>query len=511
MRSSMNLTHLDRTLDSGDAMAALADALAQLPEQSGAARLALLLFIARCHGVMGAPVEALRAALQARALAVELGDVNGEAEALLDAGASHQRADEHAAAIGYFEQAEGLLQSIDDPHLHHGLLRRMGVSCSVLGRHDKALGYIERSIAVLPASAPAQDRMSSRNSLINAVSRRIDATLADAERLPAYEELLPRLEALIRDAAAEGCHRIALLARANYGTVLVRAGRYTEGIDYLGCLMADLAAAGLKGDMGAARGSIGTAYLKLGQHERAIETFREALDLLAAGSIAFQRDVWDGIAAAREALDQPREALAAFKCARALEQKLTDSSAVASLEKHEVRSDMARVTAELAKLADEDSLTGLANRRAAERALSLALEGPNPVPLVILFIDIDNFKSINDRFGHAMGDRVLRECAQLMRQGSRSGDIAARWGGEEFLLALVGADAARAGEIAERLRSAVERFDWAALDRTLGVTLSVGLASSFEATGRDPAALLALADARVYAAKTAGRNRVVAG
>ena len=269
----MDLAALDRTLDAGDARAALADALAQLPGQAGVARLKLLLFIARCHGVMGAPVEALRAALQARAQAVELNDVNSEAGALLAAGASHQRVDEHAAAIGYFEQAEGLLQSIDDPHLHHGLLRRMGVSCSMLGRHDKALGYIERSIAVLPASAPAQDRMSSRNSLINAHSRRIDATLeTDAERAQAYGVLLPRLEELIRDAAAEGCHRIALLARANYGTVLVRTARYAEGIDYLERLMVDLAAAGMKGDMGAAKGSIGTAYLKLGHHARAIGT-----------------------------------------------------------------------------------------------------------------------------------------------------------------------------------------------------------------------------------------------
>jgi diguanylate cyclase (GGDEF)-like protein len=508
----MDLTTLNRALDSGDSKSALSAALAQLPEHSGPERLQLLLFIARCHGVMGAPVEALRAALQARAQALELGNVNGEAEALLDAGASHQRVDEHAAAIGYFEQAESLLLSIDDPHLHHGLLRRMGVSCSLLGRHDKALGYIGRSIAVLPSGAPAQDRMSSRNSLINAHSRRIDATMkVDAEREAAYGALLPELEALIRDATAEDCHRIALLARANYGTVLVRAARYSDGIEYLGRLMGDLASAGLKGDMGAAKGSIGTAYLELGQYERAIETFREALDLLAAGSIAFQRDVWDGIAAAHEALDQPREALAAFKSARALERKLTDSSALASLEKHEVRSDMARVTAELAKLADEDSLTGLANRRAAERALSLALEGPNPVPLVILFIDIDHFKAINDRFGHAMGDRVLRECAQLMRQGSRSGDLAARWGGEEFLLTLIGADAARAVEIAERLRGAVEGFDWLALDHSLAVTLSIGLASSSEAGDGSVAALLALADGRVYAAKASGRNRVVAG
>src|SRR5688572_5229824 len=131
-----DLATLDRLLDGGDSRGALARAMELLPGAGGASRLALLLFVARCHGAMGAPVEALRASLQARATAVELQDVKAEAEALLDAGASHQRVDEHGAAIGYFEQAERLLQSIDDAHLHHGLLRRLGVSCSLLGRHE---------------------------------------------------------------------------------------------------------------------------------------------------------------------------------------------------------------------------------------------------------------------------------------------------------------------------------------------------------------------------------------
>jgi diguanylate cyclase (GGDEF)-like protein len=286
--------------------------------------------------------------------------------------------------------------------------------------------------------------------------------------------------------------------------VLVRTARYKDGIDYLGRLMHDLAAAGLKGDMGAAKGSIGTAHLKLGQFQRAIEVFREGLQLLEMGSPAFQREIWDGIAAAHEALDQPREALAAFKTARGLEQKLTDSSAVASLEKHEMRTGMASVTAELARLADEDSLTGLANRRAAERVLRVALGDANASPVALLFIDIDHFKAINDRFGHGMGDRVLRECAQLMRHSSRSQDIAARWGGEEFLLILHGRRcvACRRDRRAPAQRRRAVRLDHAR--SRLAVTLSIGLASSGEAAGHGAGALLALADARVYSAQGRG-------
>src|SRR3954470_18497051 len=105
----MDLADLNRKLDGGNAQEALAEALALLPPQSGQGRLRLLLLIARCHGVIGQPVEAFRASLQARALAFELGNAGGEVEALLDAGAAHQRVDEHAAAIAYFDQAERLL------------------------------------------------------------------------------------------------------------------------------------------------------------------------------------------------------------------------------------------------------------------------------------------------------------------------------------------------------------------------------------------------------------------
>ncbi len=506
---------LNARMDAGEVVGALATAIAQLPDIPRPERLPPLLLIARGHGIAGAPVDALRAALEARALAIERNDANAEAEALLLAGAAHQRVDEHAAAIGYFEQAEQLLAGSDDANLHHlqhGLLRRMGVSCSMLGRHDLALSYITRSIDILPPDTPPQDRMSSRNSLINAKSRRIDAALKrDPDQRAAYTVLLPEIAALAADAKREGCQRIADLALSNYGAMLVSSGQYEAGIARLRRAFDTFKASGLRADQGAAMGAIGKACLKLGQFDAAIDSYRQALAFLDGGSVAFQRDVWDGIAAAHEGLDAPREALAAYKSARALEQRLVDSTAVANLEQHELRSGMKRVTAELSRLADEDALTGLYNRRAAERALYEAFSRPDgTVPvLALLFIDLDHFKLINDQFGHAMGDTVLRECARQMRQSSRAADMAARWGGEEFVLILNDASRARASEIAERLRDAIASHDWARHDAALSVTCSIGLATAEE---RDPArvdALVALADARLYRAKQNGRNRVV--
>ena len=507
----MELTALEARLDNGDTAGALAEAEARLPESVAGDRLKLLLFVARGYGITGAPVDALRAALQARALAVEHADKKAEAEALLMAGATHQRVDEHAASLGYFDQAETLLEKLDEPHLLNGLFRRMGVSCSMLGRHDQALKYIDRSINIIPADASAQDRMSSRNSMINARSRRIDAIAkADPDQSAAYLALVPLAAALAADAEASGCHRIAVLAEANHGTLLVKAGRYQEGIDALRVAFEKIAVIGLRSDKGAAMGSIGTAYLKLGRFSEAIDAFRLARDFLDGGSIAFLRDTWDGIAAAHEGLGQLQEALAAYKSARALEQRLVDNAAVANLEKHELRSDMARVTAEMARLADEDALTGLQNRRATERMLEAAYRSARPQLLSLLFIDLDHFKQINDRYGHATGDAVLRECAQLMKQSSRGGDVAARWGGEEFLLLLINADLQHGTDVAERLRDAIAQHDWPRIHPELAVTTSIGLATSHEQPEKGVAALLALADERLYAAKKSGRNRVVA-
>jgi diguanylate cyclase (GGDEF)-like protein/PAS domain S-box-containing protein len=162
---------------------------------------------------------------------------------------------------------------------------------------------------------------------------------------------------------------------------------------------------------------------------------------------------------------------------------------------------------ELRRLAQEDMLTGIANRRAfsteAERALHAAER--SGLPLTLLLLDLDHFKRINDTHGHNVGDEVLRELAQRMLQVLRKSDLAGRWGGEEFSALLQGeAEAART--VAERLREAVagRPFDTGA--GPLAVTLSGGCAAW--RPGDTLAALVARADAALYAAKAQGRNQV---
>lgn len=148
----------------------------------------------------------------------------------------------------------------------------------------------------------------------------------------------------------------------------------------------------------------------------------------------------------------------------------------------------------------EDGLTGVLNRAAAQEAVgALLLEHQGTV----LFADIDHFKAINDRFGHLAGDEALRQVAQCLHQTVGDQGQVGRWGGEEFIVLLPGAGAARAQEIAERLLCAVRST---AGDRP-PLTLSIGGASLAEASTLH--GLIELADRRLYAAKDLGRDCVV--
>jgi diguanylate cyclase (GGDEF)-like protein len=183
----------------------------------------------------------------------------------------------------------------------------------------------------------------------------------------------------------------------------------------------------------------------------------------------------------------------------------------ASLASHaSVALDNARLHRIVERQAFVDELTGLANRRRCEEMLAVEMSRAARFggPLTIATADLDDFKAVNDDHGHAVGDAVLREFAEVLRSSVRDVDVAGRWGGEEFLLVLPGTDAAGGRRLAERVRKLVEgRALVTPEGRPLGVTVSFGLAT-YEEDGTTAEALLAAADAALYEAKRTGKNRV---
>jgi diguanylate cyclase (GGDEF)-like protein/PAS domain S-box-containing protein len=158
-------------------------------------------------------------------------------------------------------------------------------------------------------------------------------------------------------------------------------------------------------------------------------------------------------------------------------------------------------------LASTDELTGIANRRAFMGQLDREIAGAAEFgwPLAVAMFDVDHFKTVNDRYGHAVGDRVLQLIAARAAAVVRGGDLVGRLGGEEFGILMPGASMEEAALVAERVREAMEAAR--ELDESLpGVTISIGIAN--RETQASAVELLGAADVALYAAKVEGRNRV---
>ena len=160
------------------------------------------------------------------------------------------------------------------------------------------------------------------------------------------------------------------------------------------------------------------------------------------------------------------------------------------------------------EMALTDPLTGFYNQRYLMRHLRGLLAGGSPNGIAVMMVDVDHFKSINDRFGHSAGDQALKSIADTLRNRTRVFDSIARYGGEEFVVVMPGAGPADAVSAAERLRTSIEALRFSPEPGvTAQITVSIGI-SYTESQTITPELLLQSADQAMYQAKKAGRNRV---
>ncbi len=268
----------------------------------------------------------------------------------------------------------------------------------------------------------------------------------------------------------------------------------------------------------------GIVLAGLGHFDAAIARFQESLSAEQDGDMEQAVTSLFQLSRAFESAGRFAEALEAYKKYHALQVKMAEEAvqqrakfaalhfeneklrAQAAAERHRVQS-LESENHDLARAALEDDLTKLSNRRHLEAALceiSVSREH-----YAIAMLDVDHFKHLNDSFSHATGDAVLRRLGRLIRQCCREHDLPVRYGGEEFAILMRGVEAEDARKICDRIRAAIETFDWQTLLVGRGVTVSIGAAICSEASC--PADALALADKRLYRAKAEGRNRVVLG
>lgn len=171
-----------------------------------------------------------------------------------------------------------------------------------------------------------------------------------------------------------------------------------------------------------------------------------------------------------------------------------------------MRESIAAMIGTLEHSASTDDLTGLANRATFHASCRRDVEQARRTgsPLSLVMVDLDHFKAINDRFGHAAGDDALRRFAHVLREECRAADLAARQGGEEFVVSLSDTELTAAAQFAERLRARIET-ETASDEAPIRISVGVAGLSDGHATADD---LIAAADAALYEAKANGRNRV---
>jgi two-component system, cell cycle response regulator len=178
-------------------------------------------------------------------------------------------------------------------------------------------------------------------------------------------------------------------------------------------------------------------------------------------------------------------------------------SAARAKESHDM---IAEMNVRLAELATTDGLTGIKNHRHFRDSLDVAhaLATRKEIPLSVVMLDIDHFKTVNDAHGHAAGDEVLRTVAKILRENTRGHDEVARYGGEEFTILLQLTDAVAASALAERLRESIADYPWP----LRSITASFGVATFPAKAVPRGGALLEQADFALYHSKKRGRNRV---
>jgi diguanylate cyclase len=298
----------------------------------------------------------------------------------------------------------------------------------------------------------------------------------------------------------------APLATALYALGLVKTGAVDEALEIAAGLVGPLRAGGHEHEARLAHLAYGIALRHRGDFAEARREFLAADEL---APLSPQRLIFQYELAHLAFVAQPGEATAPlFAAVRAQARHLwnlrNERRSMLQQARRRVELEAARERADRA--AAQDALTGLGNRRQFDRQLDRLGEGGSGAA-VLLLVDVDRFKGINDRYSHGTGDRVLREVAMVLRAHCRQDDVAVRLGGDEFALFLR-CDLATAARVGARIRDVIAARDWNELAFGLRVTLSVGVAALADGmTGRD---LYDLADRHLYAAKRGGRDRVAA-
>jgi diguanylate cyclase (GGDEF)-like protein len=485
-------------LDHGAALDLFAKALAGF-EAAGdePATAKVLRAISIVHDTLGDFSRALDFQLRALEIDERTGNTANRAETLRAIGLVCSKSGDHAAGLEFYRQSLALCTHERDALERGKTLNNIGINLKNLGQFHEALAALTEALQLFESMGVPLRHAAVLNNLGLVHEKLGDAAAA---------------EHTLRDALALSesidYHQGVAHAHLALGRLCTAQARHDEAHVRLNAALDICQRHNIKLTWYECHEALAEHYERIGDTANALLYFRRfhhlehevqsesASNKLRAFAIQYQV-----AAAKREAmLQQEREAV--LTRANADLDALNISLTEANLQKTMLLDQLERQTF-------EDALTGLANRRRLDQRLAdeFALALRHGRPLAVAIADLDHFKTVNDRFSHAIGDAALRSLAKLLASQVRHTDLVARFGGEEFVLVLVQSDLDAARLVCEKLRVAVEGYAWDAIHPGLALTLSIGVCADTTLAGHER--MLAMADRNLYLAKARGRNRVV--
>ncbi|RSM58424.1 hypothetical protein DMB66_29610 [Actinoplanes sp. ATCC 53533] len=437
----------------------------------------------------------------------------------------------HEEALDVLARGRDIAQRLGDRDLLYWVHNRIGVVHGSMGNRELSNDYFMRALTMVDG-LDAEARFCILNNLGDNAVYRVIQLRAEGDPDGAEEALrgaLGYVDEALGLARAAGNPFRECICLDNYGMLRALAGDFAAADPMIEESRVIAVSQGYRSLESTALQHQAHIRLMRGECAAAIEGLLEALDrAVQAGEKPMVMEIRRELAGAYEQVGDFAAALGHFRAFHALEREALNDVAAArarmavhhfELDNARLETDNARLETELHRVrsaeleaanlswrrqASEDALTGLPNRRFVDLRLPELAAAAGPLCVVIA--DVDLFKGVNDRFGHFVGDEVLRQIAALLRDNVRDNDLVARYGGEEFLIALDGLGLADAQIRCELLRARVAGYPWELLQPGLSVTISMGVAVVHP--GGDLPAAMTLADQRLYTAKHNGRNRV---
>jgi diguanylate cyclase (GGDEF)-like protein len=454
---------------------------------------------------------------QSTALALfhTLGDAHGEARCSNLLGITHRQLSDYGRALEMYDTALKGFREAGDRKWQARVISNIGAVEVQLGNFGAALELFDQALAL---RGDVGDEEGAGFDLNNAAFAHVQRALqlrgaGDRESCQIEaEQALRILDRAIAIARQYGCKRLEAFCVQTMGEAYQAMARPEAALALADEFLALARASDDRWIEAYGLACIGELRHQAGHETEALEYLDRALaQFEALGSRDQVARVLRAMSQTYESLGELSSALACLRKAGSIEQHLRDEETDSRARALAARRRLDQVKAEserYRRMSLEDALTGLANRRQLDERLATLIRDAKKAGTVVTvaLADVDHFKGINDRFSKAVGDEVLRCVGEILRGFCRLGDLAGRYGGEEFVLVFRALDARAAAEVCERVRRAVEDWDWKSIHPQLRVTLSIGIATS--GSFEEPQALLDTADHWLFEAKHHGRNQV---